>query len=79
MVKGRRGFEARKRGLGRWETVLRFGYLGKWSPCGCGSLTTRGKYLTHYALYFMSNFTLTSVKRIKLSLEAKVTINSLCG
>jgi hypothetical protein len=39
--------------------MLRFGYLGKWSLCCCGSLTTGGKYLTHCALYFMSNFTLT--------------------
>jgi hypothetical protein len=28
-------------------------YQGKWSPCGCGSLATRGKYLTHCALYFV--------------------------
>jgi hypothetical protein len=50
------------------QDLLRFVYLGKWSPCGCGSLTTKGKYLTHYcALYFMSNFTLTFfyVKRVK--------------
>jgi hypothetical protein len=37
----------------------RFGYLGKWSPCGFGSLTTRGKCLYHCTLYFMSNFALT--------------------
>jgi hypothetical protein len=24
--------------------LLRFGYLGKWSPCGFESLTTSGKY-----------------------------------
>jgi hypothetical protein len=49
------------------RTMLRFGYLGKWSPYGCGSLTIRGKYLTHCAIYFMCSFTLTfsSVKRVK--------------
>jgi hypothetical protein len=39
--------------------LLRFVYLGKWSPCVCELLNTSGKYYVLCALYFMSNFTLT--------------------
>jgi hypothetical protein len=34
------------------KTVLRFGYLGKWSPCVYESLNTKGETIT-LVLYFM--------------------------
>jgi hypothetical protein len=40
-------------------SVLRFGYLGKWSPCVYEPLNTSGKYFVLCTMYFMSNFTLT--------------------
>jgi hypothetical protein len=39
--------------------VLRFGYLGKWSPCVCEPLNISGKHFVPCTMYFMSNFTLT--------------------
>jgi hypothetical protein len=34
------------------SSMLRFGYLGKWSPCVCESLNTKGETIT-LILYFM--------------------------
>jgi hypothetical protein len=34
------------------KTVLRFGYLGNWSPCVYESLNTKGETIT-LVLYFM--------------------------
>jgi hypothetical protein len=28
------------------RNLLRFGYLGKWSPCACESLSTKGETIT---------------------------------
>jgi hypothetical protein len=39
--------------------MLRFGYLGKWSPCVYESLNTKGKTITLVTLLYDSNFTLT--------------------
>jgi len=38
---------------------LRFGYLGKWFPCVCESLKTKGETITLITLLYDSNFTLT--------------------
>jgi hypothetical protein len=40
-------------------SLLRFGYLGKWSPCVCESLNTKGETITLVTLLYDSNFTLT--------------------
>jgi hypothetical protein len=39
--------------------VLRFGYLGKWSPCAYESLSTKGEDYYPHTLLYDSNFTLT--------------------
>jgi hypothetical protein len=39
--------------------VLRFGYLGKWSPCAYESLSTKGEDFYPHTLLYDSNFTLT--------------------
>jgi hypothetical protein len=39
--------------------LLRFGYLGKWSPCVYESLNTKGETITLVTLLYDSNFTLT--------------------
>jgi hypothetical protein len=39
--------------------VLRFGYLGKWSPCAYESLSTKGEDYYPCTLLYDSNFTLT--------------------
>jgi hypothetical protein len=39
--------------------LLRFGYLGKWSPCVNESLNTKGETITLVTLLYDSNFTLT--------------------
>jgi hypothetical protein len=41
------------------EVLLRFGYLGKWSPCAYESLSTKGEYFYPHTLLYDSNFTLT--------------------
>jgi hypothetical protein len=43
----------------RLETMLRFGYLGKWSPCAYESLSTKGEDYYPHTLLYDSNFTLT--------------------
>jgi hypothetical protein len=40
-------------------TLLRFGYLGKWSPCAYESLRTKGEDYYPHTLLYDSNFTLT--------------------
>jgi hypothetical protein len=40
-------------------SVLRFGYLGKWSPCAYESLSTKGEDYYPCTLLYDSNFTLT--------------------
>jgi hypothetical protein len=42
---------------GGW--LLRFGYLGKWSPCAYESLSTKGQDYYLCTLLYDSNFTLT--------------------
>jgi hypothetical protein len=48
---------------GSWLDVasflLRFGYLGKWSPCAYESLSTKGEDYYPHTLFYDSNFTLT--------------------
>jgi hypothetical protein len=39
--------------------LLRFGYLGKWSPCAYESLSTKGEDYYPHTLLYDSNFTLT--------------------
>jgi hypothetical protein len=39
--------------------MLRFGYLGKWSPCAYESLSTKGEDYYPCTLLYDSNFTLT--------------------
>jgi hypothetical protein len=39
--------------------LLRFGYLGKWSPCAYESLSTKGEDFYPHTLLYDSNFTLT--------------------
>jgi hypothetical protein len=39
--------------------LLRFGYLGKWSPCAYESLSTKGEDYYPCTLLYDSNFTLT--------------------
>jgi hypothetical protein len=39
--------------------VLRFGYLGKWSPCAYESLSIKGEDYYPCTLLYDSNFTLT--------------------
>jgi hypothetical protein len=39
--------------------MLRFGYLGKWSPCAYESLSTKGEDFYPHTLLYDSNFTLT--------------------
>jgi hypothetical protein len=39
--------------------VLRFGYLGKWSPCAYEFLSTKGEDYYPCTLLYDSNFTLT--------------------
>jgi hypothetical protein len=34
-------------------SVLRFGYLGKWSPCVCESLNTKGETITLITLLYV--------------------------
>jgi hypothetical protein len=46
-------------GLTRPWDVLRFGYLGKWSPCAYESLSTKGEDFYPHTLLYDSNFTLT--------------------
>jgi hypothetical protein len=41
------------------ERLLRFGYLGKWSPCAYESLRTKGEDFYPHTLLYDSNFTLT--------------------
>jgi hypothetical protein len=33
--------------------LLRFGYLGKWSPCVCESLNTKGETITLVPLLYV--------------------------
>jgi hypothetical protein len=40
-------------------SLLRFGYLGKWSPCAYESLSTKGEDYYPCTLLYDSNFTLT--------------------
>jgi hypothetical protein len=42
-----------------YELLLRFGYLGKWSPCAYESLSTKGEDFYPHTLLYDSNFTLT--------------------
>ena len=39
--------------------LLRFGYLGKWSPCAYESLSTKGEEYYPYTLLYDSKFILT--------------------
>jgi hypothetical protein len=41
------------------SSMLRFGYLGKWSPCAYESLSTKGEDYYPCTLLYDSNFTLT--------------------
>ena len=41
------------------KELLRFGYLGKWSPCAYESLSTKGEDYYPHTLLYDSNFTLT--------------------
>jgi hypothetical protein len=36
-----------------FRPVLRFGYLGKWSPCVCESLNTKGETITLITLLYV--------------------------
>jgi len=45
--------------LPRGRHLLRFGYLGKWSPCAYESLSTKGEDFYPHTLLYDSNFTLT--------------------
>jgi hypothetical protein len=62
-----RGLEISTLSSSRWmltvparvRCVLRFGYLGKWSPCAYESLSTKGEDFYPHTLLYDSNFTLT--------------------
>jgi hypothetical protein len=45
--------------LMKLKILLRFGYLGKWSPCAYESLSTKGEDFYPHTLLYDSNFTLT--------------------
>jgi hypothetical protein len=42
------------RSYSAWFGVLRFGYLGKWSPCVCELLNTSGKNFVPCTLCLIS-------------------------
>jgi hypothetical protein len=35
------------------KAMMRFGYLGKWSPCVCESLNTKGEAITLNTLLYV--------------------------
>jgi hypothetical protein len=43
----------RSRDLDSGIKVLRFGYLGKWFPCVCESLNTKGETITLITLLYV--------------------------
>jgi hypothetical protein len=45
--------------LSKMKHMLRFGYLGKWSPCAYESISTKGEDYYPCTLLYDSNFTLT--------------------
>jgi len=51
-------FLAGFKGYFQLVSMLRFGYLGKWSPCAYESLSTKGEDFYPHTLLYDSNFTL---------------------
>jgi hypothetical protein len=58
-VGGNPWWETKVEIFGVMPRLLRFGYLGKWSPCAYESLSTKGEDFYPHTLLYDSNFTLT--------------------